>query len=94
MSTTNNTQERRVVKFTSPGLKQDVRLKVFDIDSHVNSVILKLYSGFFRKFLDSPEKNIPASAEFAYEWVTKIDKDGSWHLVWAASEVRELSYGL
>jgi hypothetical protein len=70
MSTTENTEERKVIKFTSSGLKHDVRLKVFDIDFHVLSVILKLYSGFFRKFLDSPEKKIPASAEFAYEYVT------------------------
>jgi hypothetical protein len=87
MSTTDNTEERKVIRFNSPGLKHDVRLKVFDIDFHVHSVILKLYSGFFRKFLDSPEKKIPASADFAYEWVTQIDEDGSWHLICAESKV-------
>jgi hypothetical protein len=90
MSTTDDTKERKVIKFTSPGLKHDVRLKVFDIDFHVHSVILKLYSGFFRKFFDSPEKKIPESTEFAYEYVTQIDEDGSWHLVWAESKVRFL----
>jgi hypothetical protein len=87
-------QDRRVVKFTSPGLQADVRLKVFNVDFHVHSVLLKLHSSFFRKFLDSPDKEgtIPGSAEFKYEWVTKIDDDGSWHLVSAHTQVR--TYGL
>jgi hypothetical protein len=92
MATTGN-QNREVIKFTSPGLKADVRLRVLDTDLHVHSVILKLYSIFFRKFLDSPDKegSFPGSAEFKYEWVTKIDEDGSWHLVSAHSQVKLLS---
>jgi hypothetical protein len=35
MSTTGNTEERKVIKFIPPGLKHDVRLKVFDVDFHV-----------------------------------------------------------
>ncbi|CZR55513.1 uncharacterized protein PAC_05401 [Phialocephala subalpina] len=66
----------------APGLKPDVRLKVFGTSEyHVHSVLLKLYSGFFLKFLDSPEKKVPASPEFAYEWITQIDDDDGWHLV-------------
>jgi hypothetical protein len=90
MSTTDNTEERKVIKFTSPGLKHDVRLKVFNVDFHVHSVILKLYPGFFRKFLDSPEKEIPTSDEFTYGWVTQIDEDGSWHIIWTESKARFL----
>ncbi|KAE8450657.1 hypothetical protein EG329_006001 [Mollisiaceae sp. DMI_Dod_QoI] len=81
MATTNH-PTKRIVKFSVPGFKPDVRLKVFDnLEFHVHSIMLKIHSGFFRKFLDSPEKKIPASAEFAYEWVTKIDDDMSWHLI-------------
>lgn len=39
--------------FQSPGLKPDVSLKVFDVDFYVHSIVLKLHSAFFRKFLDS-----------------------------------------
>ncbi|KAF8848281.1 hypothetical protein BDZ45DRAFT_810907 [Acephala macrosclerotiorum] len=70
-----------VYEFFAPGLKPDVRLKVFDTSEyHVHSVLLKLYSGFFLKFLDSPEKKVPASPDFTYEWVTQVDDDSSWHL--------------
>jgi hypothetical protein len=44
------------VVFQSPGLQPDVRLTVFDKEFHVHSVLLKLHSAFFRKFLDSPDK--------------------------------------
>jgi hypothetical protein len=83
--------DRRVVKFTSPGLQADVRRKVLNVDFHAHSVLLKLHSSFFRKFLNSPDEegSIPGSAEFKYEWVTKIDEDGSWHLVSAHNQVRK-----
>lgn len=68
--------EPEVIKFTSPGLKTDMRLKVLDREYHVHSTILHLYSAFFRAFLDSPDKTVPASTEFAYEWVTMYDADG------------------
>lgn len=78
---------KTVHKYSLPGSEPDVRLKVFDVvEFHVHSVLLKMHSAFFRAFLDSPEKIVPASTEFKYEWVTKFDNDGSWHLVAAQSE--------
>ncbi|KUJ24423.1 uncharacterized protein LY89DRAFT_745306 [Mollisia scopiformis] len=80
------TSKKRIFKFSAPGLKPDVRIELFDTEEyHLHSVLLKLYSGFFRKFLDSPEKKVPASTSFAYEWVTQLDDDGGWHLVAAQS---------
>jgi hypothetical protein len=79
---------RKIVKFNAGSLNPDMRLKVFTTtEYHVHSAILKIHSGFFRKFLDSPDKFVPASAEFTYEWVTKIDDDGSWHLIAIQSQV-------
>lgn len=78
------------IVFQSPGIQPDVRLKVFNTEFHVHSTILKLYSAFFRKFLDSPDKaqvtaepanlsistRMPiAPTRFKYEWVTKMDDD-------------------
>jgi hypothetical protein len=87
-----NAKKPKPVSFTARGLTADVRLGVFDAEFHVHSVVLKMHSAFFFKFLDSPDK-IPAAAvapgPFKYEWVTKIDEDGSWSLVDARSiEVR------
>jgi hypothetical protein len=71
--------------FVSPGLKPDTRLKVFKQEFHVHSLILKLHSNFFRKFLDSPDKpEGPASRYFQYEYVSVIDDDGMWALEPAA----------
>src|SRR6187402_2341564 len=50
------------IVFHTPGLKPDVRLMVFDEEFHVHSVLLKLHSAFFRKFLDSPDKYPPTGA--------------------------------
>ncbi|KUJ24422.1 uncharacterized protein LY89DRAFT_634525 [Mollisia scopiformis] len=78
--------QKRVIKFSIPGMKPNVRLKVFDnVEFHVHKVLLQVHSRFFQKFLDSPEKKIPASEDFAYEWATIIEEDGSWHLVSAQS---------
>jgi hypothetical protein len=49
------------IVFQSPGLKPDVSLKVFDVEFHVNSTLLKLHSAFFRTFLDSADKVTSAS---------------------------------
>jgi len=50
------------IVFTAPGLGPDVSLKVFDNwEFHVHSVLLKLHSAFFRKFLDSADKNTAGS---------------------------------
>jgi hypothetical protein len=77
------------VIFKAPGFPSDLRLQVFETMFHVHSVILKLHSEFFFKFLDSPEKMIPGvliAPGFKYEWVTKVDEDGEgWGLVDARS---------
>ncbi|KAL3425287.1 hypothetical protein PVAG01_02078 [Phlyctema vagabunda] len=81
---------RSVTKLAWPGSGDpDTRFIVFDkYEFHVHSIILKLHSAFFRRFLDSPDK-IPApnSAAFRYDWVSKIDGDGSWGLVAAGPNV-------
>ncbi|KAE8448673.1 hypothetical protein EG329_009099 [Mollisiaceae sp. DMI_Dod_QoI] len=66
------------VIFLSPGLKNDVRFKVYGkFEYHLHSVVLKLHSAFFRRFLDSPEKSDdPASSEFQYEYVSVEDEQG------------------
>jgi hypothetical protein len=62
--------------FASPGLKPDVRLLVFKQEFHVHSVILKLHSNYFRKFLDSPDKKkASVSALFRYVYVSVVDED-------------------
>lgn len=80
------------IVFKWPGLKPDICLKVFDQEYHAHSVLLKLHSAFFRTFLYSPDKqpSIEASEAklppgFRYEWVTEVDEDGTWHLVWASA---------
>ncbi|KAE8450679.1 hypothetical protein EG329_006024 [Mollisiaceae sp. DMI_Dod_QoI] len=54
-------------------------------------MILKMRSAFFRKFLDSPGKLVSSDTsgskkDFKYEWVTKVDEDGTWGLVAASSQ--------
>ena len=44
------------IVFVTPGYQPDVRLVVFDQEFHVHSILLKLHSAYFRKFLDSPDK--------------------------------------
>lgn len=63
--------------------KPDFRFVVFDQEYHVHSMILKLYSNYFRKFLDSPDKSGNASSpstEFRYDYATAVDDDGAWAL--------------
>ena len=59
------------IRFITPGNKPDVRLSVFRQEFEIPSTILKLYSAYFRKFLDSPDKqsDVPASTSFRYEYV-------------------------
>ncbi|KAI9648199.1 hypothetical protein NHQ30_002831 [Ciborinia camelliae] len=61
----------------------DTRFVLFgETEIQLHSVILKLHSEFFRKFLDSPDKKpAEASAKFRYEWVSEIEEDGTWHMV-------------
>lgn len=62
----------------SPGLKPDVRIRVLDKSYHVHFIILKLHSNYFRRFLDSPERQgTRASADFQYEYVAVFDGDGT-----------------
>ncbi|KAL3425273.1 hypothetical protein PVAG01_02064 [Phlyctema vagabunda] len=45
------------IRLACPGLGEvDTRIVVFKKEFHVHSTILKVYSGFFHAFLDSPEK--------------------------------------
>ncbi|CAG8979883.1 hypothetical protein HYALB_00002657 [Hymenoscyphus albidus] len=67
--------------FRLPHQTPDVRLVVFDQEYHVHSTISKLYSNYFRKFLDSPNKpGSSPSSFFKYEYVTVVDDDGIWAL--------------
>lgn len=82
------------IAFHAPGLKPDVCLKVFDQDYHVHSVLLKLHSEFFRKFLDSPDKvalGNNSTGGFTYTLITKVDEDGKdWHLIAAPALMTEV----
>ncbi|KAE8442865.1 hypothetical protein EG329_002607 [Mollisiaceae sp. DMI_Dod_QoI] len=49
-----------------PGFSPDTRLKVFSQAFHVHSLLLKIHSTFFRKFLDSADKILE----------NKLDTDG------------------
>ncbi|CAG8959312.1 hypothetical protein HYFRA_00013082 [Hymenoscyphus fraxineus] len=65
---------------TSP----DMKIDVFEAEFHVHSHALKLYSAYFQKFLDPPNKpprpEAPCGA-FKYNWVTVVDEGGSsWYL--------------
>ncbi|TGO52161.1 hypothetical protein BOTNAR_0332g00010 [Botryotinia narcissicola] len=78
--------------FHLPGHKVDVKLSVFDgLQLHVHSVILKLHSAFFRRFLDPPgrDEKDENTGSFKYEWVTVYDDDGSWSLF----DVRNIKHG-
>jgi hypothetical protein len=66
------------VVFKQAGLgSPDTCLVVFEQEFHVHSTILKLYSAFFRKFLDSPDKaHATSTKNFKYFWVTEVENDG------------------
>jgi hypothetical protein len=69
----NNNDKRRIVAFTFQDLKPNTCFKVFDsLELHVHSDILKLRSGFFREYSDSPEIKPPVNSAFKYEWVTEL----------------------
>ncbi|CZR63411.1 uncharacterized protein PAC_13308 [Phialocephala subalpina] len=71
------------ITFVSPGLQLDARLLVFDQEYHVHSLILKLHSAYFRRYLHSAEKDgeaAYAAAQFKYDYVSVIDEDGVWGL--------------
>jgi hypothetical protein len=84
------------VTFKQAGLETpDTCLKVFDQEFHVHSVVLKFYSAFFRKFLDSPDKAKSTSTTtkgFKYYWVTKVEQGSDWHLVALSNEKVRISF--
>ncbi|KAF7958336.1 hypothetical protein EAE96_001887 [Botrytis aclada] len=69
--------------FSLPDQTPDTRFVLFGkTEIHVHSQVLKLYTSFFRTFLDSPDKkSAEPSAEFRYEWISEIEGDGEWHMV-------------
>lgn len=80
------------IVFTSPGLKADVRINALGQDYHVHSIILKLYSAFFRRFLDSPDKELPPIlASFRYEYSSVLDDDAAADLKWVLEPGRKVS---
>jgi hypothetical protein len=50
--------DKSPIVFLCPGQKPDVRLTVFDLEFDVHSVVLKMNSTFFLKFLYSPDKAV------------------------------------
>jgi hypothetical protein len=81
---TSNGLPKVPVTFTTPGIKPDVRLYVFNEEFHVNSAILKHHSSFFRSMLDPSGGKMPTSTslDFHSDWFTRIDDDDakSWSL--------------
>ncbi|KAF7903039.1 hypothetical protein EAF00_002941 [Botryotinia globosa] len=73
----------QVVTFSLPGQQPDTRITIFQLkELRVHSSILKLYSPYFRKFMDSPDKESASpSAMWKYEWTAKVEEDGSWYVV-------------
>ncbi|KAF7917926.1 uncharacterized protein EAE98_009954 [Botrytis deweyae] len=76
--------QMQIKKYVVLGQLPDTRFRLFGkIEIHAHSILLKMHSAFFRKFMDSPDK-VPskAGAAFVYEWVDEVDDDGSgWHVV-------------
>ncbi|KAH7403237.1 hypothetical protein BKA64DRAFT_776621 [Cadophora sp. MPI-SDFR-AT-0126] len=85
--------ETNVVIFTIPGMLADTRLKFFTAEFHVHSALLKIYSGFFRENLDSPDdsKSRRGESGFKYDLVTVVNADGNgWDLVAASKQKQEV----
>jgi hypothetical protein len=77
----------RSAKFTKTELTDysyvDTRLKVFSKEFHVHSIIFKLYSRYFRKFMDSADKvSADKTAKFQYDYasVVDVDEEETWGL--------------
>ncbi|KAA8564724.1 hypothetical protein MFRU_013g02350 [Monilinia fructicola] len=78
------------IMFKNPGHVADVRITVFGQEYHVHSVILRLYSNYFRRFLDAPNRKAPAIyAPFAYEYAAIMDDDGEWGLEPVSAEAQD-----
>ncbi|KAJ8065884.1 hypothetical protein OCU04_004985 [Sclerotinia nivalis] len=64
-----------------PGFENDIRLEVFGQEYHAHSILLKLHSAYFRKFLDSADKvSAVKTSLFRYDYVSVVDEDGEWGL--------------
>lgn len=62
-------------------MRLDVRINVFDREFHVHSVVLRLYSNFFRKLLDYTDQNpAPGMDGFLYDYVSVMSPDRGWRL--------------
>lgn len=60
-----------VTAFSAPGWKTDVKLVVFEKEFHVHSIVLRLYSGFFRNALDVIDReggSMAPTRRFRYEF--------------------------
>ncbi|KAI9782510.1 MAG: hypothetical protein M1835_004024 [Candelina submexicana] len=66
------------IVLVSPGGTPDTCLTVFGQEFHAESAVLRLQSGFFRTFLTAEAKT--SSSNFQYEYISKVDKDGTWGL--------------
>ncbi|CAL3972274.1 unnamed protein product [Diplocarpon coronariae] len=78
------------IAFTVPGMKTDVRIRVFEKEFHVHSVLLKLYSAFFRTLLESADKRLEEDHEkrcWRYDYVSVREPDGGWGLEVAPQEI-------
>lgn len=78
----------RPTVFHAFGEDPDTCLDVFGYKFHVHSRVLKLYSAFFRKFMDNNSGHASncdgASSKvehsFRYKYVAHADEDGTWGL--------------
>ena len=69
------------IVFAASGFKPDVRIKVFEREFHVHSIVLKLHSAFFRMLFESDDRVPPASEEtFQYDYISIPDVNGGWEL--------------
>lgn len=70
------------VAFRASGMQADVRIRIFEREFHVHSIVLRLYSAFFRTSLDSADKGESGSerGSWRYDYVSVMDPDGGWGL--------------
>ncbi|TGO39699.1 hypothetical protein BHYA_0049g00350 [Botrytis hyacinthi] len=61
-----------------PGFVNDVRLNVFGQVYYAHSIILKLYSKYFRSALEWGENHATPSGKFLYDFTSVVDEDGFW----------------
>jgi hypothetical protein len=81
-----------IVTFTIPDLPPDTKLEIYDRTFEVHSMVLRLHSGFFRKFLaykkgSSDESN--SDSGFRHHFVVKDDGD-----VWGFQPVEHVGSSL